>query len=252
MDGVADARRRRALAVNWLERYLAGEHEVVWDEMTNIGHELADRKADHQMARAVAAETMQRARRNVERLIEMLPTIGYQFTEAELLVPPSPHVIGELATLEARIGAMPLSLRAWYEEVGEVVLVGTHPDWDLEYDDALEVRAPGYWVLSEFEEWERRPEEERRPYFYIELAADFISKAGYGGGTYMMEVPDPGADGWFLEERHDTTFVDYLRIAFRWGGLPGWDPGLCEGWRIAGADQARRALVEIAAQLEPI
>lgn len=36
-----------------------------------------------------------------------------------------------------------------------------------------------------------------------------------------MEYPCPLADGRLLNEWHQTTFVRYLRHAFRWGGLPG-------------------------------
>jgi hypothetical protein len=50
-------------------------------------------------------------------------------------------------------------------------------------------------------------------------------KAGVrgGGGLYCIEVPSPGvADGAF-GDWHNTSFVNYLRIAFRWGGFPGWE-----------------------------
>jgi len=36
-------------------------------------------------------------------------------------------------------------------------------------------------------------------------------------------VPDARADGEFLNERHGLYFVDYLRLAFRFGGFPGYD-----------------------------
>ena len=36
-------------------------------------------------------------------------------------------------------------------------------------------------------------------------------------------MPDARADGEFLNERHGLYFVDYLRLAFRFGGFPGYD-----------------------------
>jgi len=38
-----------------------------------------------------------------------------------------------------------------------------------------------------------------------------------------MAVPDLRADGELLNERHQLFFVDYLRLAFRFGGFPGYD-----------------------------
>jgi hypothetical protein len=42
-----------------------------------------------------------------------------------------------------------------------------------------------------------------------------------GGGQYSVEVPCAAADAPLLLEWHQTTFVDYLRIALQWGGFPG-------------------------------
>jgi len=44
-----------------------------------------------------------------------------------------------------------------------------------------------------------------------------------GGAPYEMAIPDPRADGELLNERHHLFFVDYLRVAFRFGGFPGYD-----------------------------
>jgi hypothetical protein len=38
-----------------------------------------------------------------------------------------------------------------------------------------------------------------------------------------VALPCDGADAPLLEEWHETNFVDYLRVAFRWGGFPGWE-----------------------------
>jgi len=40
---------------------------------------------------------------------------------------------------------------------------------------------------------------------------------------YSMAVPNASADAVLAGERHNTTFVGYLRYAFKWGGFPGWD-----------------------------
>jgi hypothetical protein len=38
-----------------------------------------------------------------------------------------------------------------------------------------------------------------------------------------MELPNAAADRPLAGEPHRTTFVNYLRIAFRGGGFPGWE-----------------------------
>jgi hypothetical protein len=47
--------------------------------------------------------------------------------QADLRAKPSAHDL--LAQLESSLGIPPLSVRAWYEEVGGVNFVGDHPGW---------------------------------------------------------------------------------------------------------------------------
>jgi hypothetical protein len=58
----------------------------------------------------------------------------------------------------------------------------------------------------------------------IIIAPDDLHKANTSGGEpYEIEVPDLGADGKLLNERHELYFVEYLRLVFRFGGFPGYD-----------------------------
>lgn len=109
----------------YLERYLAGEYADTWQALTALG---ADVRAEPIMAdaRAVAQETMRRARHNVERLTERLHQIGYRFQDVPF-VPTTAAQRAELDALERQIGAVPLSLRAWIEQVGTVNWMGSHP-----------------------------------------------------------------------------------------------------------------------------
>ena len=53
--------------------------------MTSLGHDL--RPEDRHEASVVVRQTMRRARQNVERLVDLLPAIGYRFdTTADLPV----------------------------------------------------------------------------------------------------------------------------------------------------------------------
>jgi hypothetical protein len=219
---------------SWLERYRAGDHVQVWTEMTSLG---PDVRRDHSWADAaeVTRETMSRVRTNVERLLELLPPKGYEFSDdpdVQAFVPPTADVVAQLDRLERRIGRLPLALCCWFEEVGLVNLMGGHPAWDYDYPDPLVIDSPVDYIESQFEEWEadRGTEWDHGP-FVLDLAPDYVHKADVSGGPpYAMAVPNEGVDGLFLWERHQTTFVNYVRICFRWGGFPGWDRGALDGW----------------------
>ena len=58
----------------------------------------------------------------------------------------------------------------------------------------------------------------------VTIAPDDLHKADTSGGDpYQVAVPDLGADGKLLNERHRLFFVDYLRLCFRFGGFPGYE-----------------------------
>ncbi|HEX4705172.1 MAG TPA: hypothetical protein VH352_23795 [Pseudonocardiaceae bacterium] len=225
----------------------------VWTELTALGARLRDTPAWPD-AVAVAHETMRRARTNVERLAELLPRHGFQFYDPDVvLVPPAADIRDQLDAVEAAIGPLPLALRCWYELVGQVNLAGTHPAWDFEFTDGLVVEAPVDYILLEHETWaaDHGSEWDRGP-FTIDLAPDALHKADVSGGPpYAMALPDNGVDALFLWEPHQTTFVNYLRVSFRFAGLPGWDAAALDG---ATKPNVRRppALAEIAATLLPI
>jgi hypothetical protein len=123
-----------------------------------------------------------------------------------------------------RLGVvLPLSLEAWLEEVGSVDLTGAHPSlcfvegdegFPNIFADPLAVDVPlGYLA----EEYANEPID-------CPLSQDDEGKAGlHECEYYTVRIPNSGADAMLLGERHNTTFVNYLRHAFRWGGFPGWD-----------------------------
>jgi hypothetical protein len=220
----------------WIERYRSGQFRQVWNEMTSLGGDLRSDAEALEQAAVVTRETMMRARHNVEQLVELLPAHGFEF-EADPLVPPDSDVVAQLDALEEEVGLLPLALRAWFEEVGNVNLNGSHPEWTFEYPDPLVVDAPVEYIRSEFEAWshDRGTEWDRGSQFEIPVAPDYLHKANISGGApYGLVVPNAGVDGLLLWEPHQTTFVNYLRTAFRMGGMPGWlrEPALLEDWAL--------------------
>lgn len=66
--------------------------------------------------------------------------------------------------------------------------------------------------------------EENAESFAVEIAPDANLKFDTGGlGAYELVVPNEGIDGLLMNEWHHTTFVDYLRMCFRWAGFPGFE-----------------------------
>jgi hypothetical protein len=212
---------------SWVERYVAGECESVWEEVVALGPRAID-PAVAPAVDALARETMHRALRNVEALKSLLPTIGWRF-KFPMSGPPSDHcvharpqpdVAEKIAALEELCGPLPASIRAWWEVV---------PLPDPLVVDPIEA------VIAEFREWESDAEYRRLvPRFRAPLAPDELHKDDISGGVpYELELPSSAADGALLNEWHNATFVAYLREAFRWAGVPGWSRAAHTAARVA-------------------
>ncbi len=270
----------------YLDRYMAGEYERVWDELVALGAEVREEPL-YSDALAVARETMRRVRNNIEMLIPRLDPMGYQFAYGwasgrdfpsgppdPVFSPPPPNVAEILAELEAGTGVLPLSLRAFYEVVGSVNVVGQPSeewtDWRAVPDDvdALYVY-PAAVALEDMETWQERYDYLRkdewdppgtdeedicdaRAYFalprdcwLVPVAPDEWHKYDISGcGAYEIAIPNLAADAHLLTERHRTTFVNYLRICFRWAGFPKLE-------RVPGAPAAVSALLVLTRGLLP-
>ncbi|HEY1342196.1 MAG TPA: hypothetical protein VGF59_32030, partial [Bryobacteraceae bacterium] len=289
----------------FLERYQGGDHVAVWDDLTALGegvrHELY--LAD---AQAVAAETMRRARQNVEVLIGRLADKGYRFLDTvssaedrlsrldtmeqfaaqiqarrpeanqynshalqmleglkaikakmapmlekaaaeaakaaaaarkppledpQVFRPPDKTTPRLLAQLEKSAGGpLPLSLRAWYEQVGGVSLMGSHPVLNaVEFSNrnvltqfAMMQSGQGAPVPSPDEDCQADPlvvfpleellgqagdgENGDGEGLQVAIAPDDLHKANISGDAYYLTLPDARADFHF-DDWHNTTFV---------------------------------------------
>ncbi len=50
-----------------------------------------------------------------------------------------------------------------------------------------------------------------------------LTNADGKGQPYQITLPSIGMDALLENERHSLLFVDYLRLAFQWGGFPGFE-----------------------------
>jgi hypothetical protein len=242
------------------DRYVAGEYQAVWKELVALAHGVREdpHAAD---ALAVAYETMHRVEANVRTLVDRLTSIGYRFTpnpgssgganlsglmnlvssmlgsmaqrgttkpaakpDARPHAPPPTTIQQDVADFEKQFGVLPLSLRAFYEVVGEVNLIGSHPTIDPPGNRVAPDPLVVYALDERAVEFDEDDEDGEGAPNAITIAPDDLHKANTSGGDpYEMALPDPRADGELLNERHNLFFVDYLRLCFKFGGFPGYE-----------------------------
>lgn len=207
------------------DRYVAGEHAAVWSELMAEGAAVRGEPlaAD---ALAVAYETMSRVDQNVRAVIRRLTEIGFEFTTPDgvrrrmkdVHVPPDARTAKRIQRIEKASGPLPLSIRAFYEVVGSVDLIGRHP----RLAPPSGTVAPDPLVVIGIEEASSEMADEGDG--GLILAPDDLHKSNVSGGEpYEIGVPDAAADARVLNERHDLLFVDYLRLCFRFGGFAGYE-----------------------------
>src|SRR5512138_2686422 len=182
--------------MGYLERYLAGENEQVWAELQALGEDVRQEPA-YEQARAVAGEAMARVRRNCERILSRLRTAGCEFDRYPdgqergftfgPLTPPDDDSERDLRKLEEAIGPLPISLVAFWQQVGSVDLIGWLPSWPTALDP-LVVERPATGV-SELDE--REFQLETLGHFEASLAPDTFHKDNVSGGSpYTVMLPD--------------------------------------------------------------
>ncbi len=236
------------MAGDFLDRYLSGDFEAVWAELTALG-DLRNDSEMRMVVDAIAHETMWRVKANIRTLAGRLQRLGFRYgegflgdladNERQLLLNDAP-VYGfsddghdlfrdEIARLEDTTGGLPIALRVFYEVVGNVNFVGTCPAWtDYQTDPKhpLAQYAVSRYGSDPLFVWSPKVALESYPAFgpdAVFIAPNFDYRFGIGGGAgpYEIRVPCAAADASLDNEWHQTTFVDYLRICCRWGGFPG-------------------------------
>jgi len=220
-EQIAELRKHNDGRLPFFDRYVAGEHEVVWWELVQLGSSVREdpHAAD---ALAVAYETMRRVKANILRVTAQLKALGYTFAHEPHELP-GPKVRRQIAQLEKMAGILPLSLRAFYEVVGAVDWTGQHPGLVPRMDSVAPDPLVVFPIQDALDECKNGWREESDTATIV-IAPDDLHKSDTSGGPpYEISVPDLNADSKLLNERHDLYFVDYLRTAFRFGGFPGYD-----------------------------
>jgi hypothetical protein len=233
---------------DWLARYRVGQHEQVWHELRQLGAAVREPEIREEV-QLVCDEMAKRARHNIEVILEGLKSDGFLFhanddnqTPVTPHIPPSPTAAKHAEWLEQRFGPVPLTLLSWIRLVGDVWLVGTHPEWPASADaDPLVIQVEGSHYpespiqdhfLNKWEQWRDDAEDPKRGPFILEVAPDRLHKANVSGGPpYGMLLPDACADGLFRAES-GMPFVEYLNWVFRRAGFPHATGGGAKEWEV--------------------
>jgi hypothetical protein len=254
-EGPRWVRSRSTASGDLLARYRRGEHEAVWTELRTHPAIDGDCRAE---ALAVATETMTRVARCADLLAGRLAARGWVALTGSLRYPPSERDQQIITDIEQFSGApLPPSLVVFWTMVGGIDFVWNYdraepaPDLGLGLAllelDPLHVCPPAHTAYLPKEWKERRSEvdPDLDDPWNLDLAPDYLHKANYsGGGPYGIELPYLGADPVFVNESHGLPFVDYLRLAFRWGGFPRLE-------RHADKTGVRDFVAEMTRELEP-
>lgn len=205
--------------MSYFRRYREGEHRQVWQEL--VAKQLFTVEAED-----VACLTMTRVAENFEILIERLGNCGFVFGHLGCRHEPSDDWVGlepirthpdgavsdRIKKLRSRFQWIPLSLRAFWEQVGGVNLVGYHPDWKLTtqqldpfFSSALTDDYTDYLLDG----------------LHLELSPDEFHKDDSSGGPGYYLKSERVPDSILENEWQGLLFIEYLRSVFRWGGSPG-------------------------------
>jgi hypothetical protein len=118
----------------------------------------------------------------------------------------------------------------WQERYGDV----TEEQWDLDRLDEKDLCDGRAYFALPHDCW------------LVSIAPDEWLKYNISGcGAYEIAIPNLTAGARLLTERHRTTFVNYLRICFRWAGLPKLE-------QVSGAADRAPALSVLTRDLLPI
>lgn len=214
-------------AATLVARYQAGECEAVWRDLVALGIEVR-KPAYAAAAESVVKETMRRVRHNFELIVERLQSIGYQFHGGVSWAPELKEDPKLIAACEHEGLFLPLSLRAFVEQLGAITLLGTHARLAPQgvETDALMIGGPQV-LDGTLEEWTETAPEDRTSVLY-EICTDAESKLGIldneePGNLFCIEIPNGSADSVLVGEPEGRTLVEYLRRSFQWGGFPGWE-----------------------------
>jgi len=216
-----------------LEKYKNGEMKEVYAEIQKMGQD-AFMPENFPEVEAVLIETFERVAYNLEVIYSELKNINYVFYDRPYHkpLPNTDKLLKKLDKAVKDFGFVPLSLKYFYKIVGGVDFAWNYNKekivpWELA--DPIQISSLDELVsYVTDEDWKEDildyiDDEEDYGYAFLELSADELHKDNISGGSpYSLKIEEePTVDSDFVDEPHNTTFIDYLRICFDYCGFPG-------------------------------
>ncbi len=221
------------------DRYINGQTEQVYQDIYALGQD-AFLPENLQDIEKVLTETFHRVAYNLEIIYEELVAINYLFkADPEYNFEKSLHrplpdtdiLLQQLDEAVKPFGFVPLSMKFFYKIVGGVNFVWdyeTNEDFMWEMADPIQITSLDAVLETVMEEWwheeiQQYIDDEDNEDAFIELAADDLHKDNMSGGQpYAIQITKKHSiDSSFVNERNNTTFINYLRICFEYCGFPG-------------------------------
>lgn len=216
-----------------LEKYKNGEVKEVYAEIQKLGKD-AFMPEKFSEVEAVLIETFERVAHNLEVIYSELKNINYVFYDRPYHkpLPNTDKLLKKLDKAVKEFGFVPLSLKYFYKIVGGVDFAWNYNKekivpWELA--DPIQISSLDELVsYVTDEDWKEDildyvNDEEDYGYAFLELSADDLHKDNISGGSpYSLKIEEVlTVDSDFVDEPHNTTFIDYLRICFDYCGFPG-------------------------------
>jgi hypothetical protein len=216
--------------MTYYDRYMNGETESVYADIESIGKTAfaSDNLTDIEK---VLNETFQRVAFKLDIIYNELVAINYLFRahfEYNFQKPlhnplaDTERLLTKLDKSTRQFGFIPQSLKTFYRTVG-----GCNFGWDYDtnenyiwnYADPIQITSLDD-LVSEITDKDYladlKDEHREQGFIGIPISADFYHKDNTSGGPpYSIKLTDkPSIDGQFINEEHNTTFINYLRICF--------------------------------------
>jgi hypothetical protein len=233
-----------------LPRYLAGECDAVWSDLIQLGPAIRQ-KPYFEPAQAVCREMARRSRQNLLTLFGRLHELEFEFwsiqppklirlatqeakepwTQSAVWKLPKKDTAAKLARLEKKGIILPLAVRVWVEEIGELSFLGSHPSLCRFYAESQPLQpiyADPFMVSPILPMLGRSLDDMEGNTESVLISFDDVLKAEIASDPgsdkeYSIEYPNAFVDSKMNGLWYDATFVGYVRKSFEWGGFPGWE-----------------------------
>jgi hypothetical protein len=212
------------------DRYMNDETESVYADIENMG-EAAFWPDNFSEIEKIIKETFDRVAYNLNIIYNELVLINYRFktrfeynSERPLHNPlaNTEDLLLRLNKTTRQFGFIPQSLQMFYRIVGGCNFVwdyGENEDYKWNYADPIQINSLDDLVLEIIDKdyiADLKEDYKDDGFIALPISADFYHKDNISGGPpYSLKLTDkPSIDGSLLNEEHNTTFINYLRICF--------------------------------------